>query len=164
MPKPTISLIAALSKNHVIGKDNQLPWHLPNDFDYFKSSTLNKPIVMGRKTFESLGKPLPKRRNVIITRQTDFQINDCEVFSTIDAALDALADEPEIMIIGGATIYEQTIDRADYLYLTIVDAEINGDTYFPKWHDTDWQVISEKPHTADAQHAFSYTFLILKKI
>ncbi len=160
---PKIALIAALSKNHVIGKDNQLPWTLPNDLQHFKSLTLHKPIVMGRKTFESIGRPLPKRRNIIITRQKDFQVQGGEVFHSMDSALTALQDEAEIMIIGGATLYQQTLAKADILYLTIVDTEIAGDAFFPEWNSNEWKILSEEKHDADEQHAFAYTFLTLAR-
>ncbi len=160
---PKIALIAALSKNQVIGKDNQLPWNLPNDLQHFKSLTLNKPVVMGRKTFDSIGRPLPKRRNVVITHQTEWQMNGCEVFHSIDVALTALQDETEIMIIGGATLYQQTIAKADILYLTVVDATIEGDAFFPDWNSDEWKILSEEKHSADDRHAFAYTFLTLAR-
>lgn len=157
-----ISLIAAMSTNHVIGHNNQLPWHLPHDLQHFKTLTLNKPIIMGRKTFDSIGRPLPKRRNIIISRQKGLHIAGCEVFSTIDDALHATQDEAETLIIGGATIYEQTIQRASRIYLTLVDTTIEGDAFFPKWSH-DWRVVDEQQHQKDTQHAFDYSFLVLEK-
>lgn len=157
-----LSLIVAMSTNHVIGKDNQLPWHLPCDLQHFKALTLNKPIIMGRKTFDSIGRALPKRRNIVISRQTDLTIPGCDVFSTIDAALNATQHDPETMIIGGATLYEQTIARAQRIYLTVVDAIIEGDAFFPDWTDA-WHIVSEEPHQKDEQHAFNYTFLVLER-
>jgi dihydrofolate reductase len=157
-----ISLIAAMSNNRVIGNNNQLPWHLPNDLQHFKTLTVDKPIIMGRKTFDSIGRALPKRRNIVVSRQSGLTIPKCEVFTTIDDAISATQDEPETMIIGGATIYEQTIQYADRIYLTVVDTTIEGDAFFPKWSD-DWRVTSEHAHKKDDEHAFDYTFLVLER-
>jgi dihydrofolate reductase len=156
-----ISLIAAMSTNHVIGVNNQLPWHLPADFKHFKQLTLNKPIIMGRKTFESIGRPLPKRRNIIISRQEDYHADGCDVFTSIEAALEATQDEPEVMIIGGATLYEQTLPFADRLYLTIVDITLEGDAYFPKWSNN-WNIIDEVEHSRDEKNSLDFRFLTLE--
>ena len=126
-----ISISVAIGKNRVIGCENQLPWHLPNDLKHFKQLTLNKPVIMGRKTYESLGKPLPNRRNVIITRNKNYQASGCEIFSSLQEAIDKI-DAPEIIIIGGESIYTQALPLATHLYLTFVDAEIQGDTFFPE--------------------------------
>lgn len=158
-----ISLIAALANNHAIGKDNQLPWHLPADLKHFKQLTLDKPIIMGRKTFDSIGRPLPKRRNIIVTRQTQYHVDGCEVFTTIEAALKATANEPETMIIGGATIYQQTLAYADRLYLTLVDTELEGDAFFPQWNDHEWQVLDKIEHQQDDKNNFNYTFITLER-
>ena len=116
-----LSLIAAVSSNRVIGNNNRLPWHLPADLKHFKNLTLGKPVIMGRKTFDSIGKPLPNRRNIVISRDKNLVIAGCEIFYSIDSALQAVSSEPEVMIIGGANLYAQTIARADQLYLTIID-------------------------------------------
>lgn len=159
-----LSLIAALSQNHIIGKSNQLPWHLPADLKHFKELTTNKSIIMGRKTFESIGKALPDRRNIVVTRQNDYIMNNIEVYTSIDAALAATATEPEVMVIGGAELYKQTIDRANRLYLTLVDTVIaDGDAYFPQWDPTGWTRIHEEKHTQDERNAFGYTFLTLDR-
>ncbi len=159
-----LSLIAALSKNYVIGHDNQLPWHLPADLKHFKALTLHKPVIMGRNTFESIGRPLPKRRNIIVSRQTNLIIPACEVYASIDEALQATQNEPETIIIGGATLYEQTISKADMLYLTIIDTELKGDAYFPRaWSRDDWNTVQEEFHTKNAENPFNYTFLTLQK-
>lgn len=139
-------LITAVAKNNVIGKNNDLPWRIPEDWKFFKSMTTGKTILMGRKTFESLGKPLPNRKHLVITRQPDYQVPDgVEVYATIDSAL-AVHPNEDVMVIGGGEIYKQTIDRADTLYITHIDREVEGDTYFPdidksKWHET-WR----EPH------------------
>ncbi len=157
-----ISLIAAMSKNRVIGRDNQLPWHMPVDLEHFKRLTLNKPIIMGRVTFECLGEPLPKRRNIVVSHQTGLTIPGCETFTSLEKALDAVKDEPEIMIIGGATIYEQSLRFADRIYITIIDTVLEGDTFFPEWPNT-WHVVDERHHKKDAEHAFDCAFLTLER-
>ncbi len=154
-----LALIAAMSTNRVIGVNNQLPWHMPADLQHFKSKTLNKPVIMGRKTFDSIGRPLPKRRNLIVTRQADFTVDGCDVFQSIDAAIDAVADSDEVMIIGGAGIYEQMIDRADRMYLTIIESDIKGDAYFPEWRNEDWVEISNEAHAADTNNPLPYRFV-----
>ena len=161
---PTISLIAAMSiRDRVIGNNNTLPWHLPADLAHFKAMTLNKPIVMGRKTFESIGRPLPSRQNIVVTRQSDLAYDGCLMADSITSAIQCCDNDAEIMIIGGAQLYRQTIEKADRLYLTLVDAEIDGDATFPAWQPDDWHVISEEAHSADAKNAYGYTFLMLER-
>ena len=162
-----IALIVAVSQNNVIGRDNQLPWHLPEDLQYFKSMTMGKPILMGRKTFESIGRPLPGRVNIVITRDPDWIAEGVEIVSTIDDAMAAgavackAADSDEIMIIGGAQIYRDCLPLADVLYLTKVEAEIEGDAFFPDIDLDQWQEVSEKsPKTIDK---YAYRFVILKR-
>ena len=141
-----ISLIAAVSKNDVIGKNNSLPWHIPEDFAYFKKMTLGKTILMGRRTFESLGKPLPNRKHLVITRQPEYKVPDgVEVYHTIDDALAAHPGE-DIMVIGGGDIYRQTIDRADTLYITHIDELYPGDTTFPEIDPTKWKETWREEH------------------
>ena len=147
--KVRISLIAAIAKNGVIGEKGEIPWYLPSDFAYFKKTTLNKPIIMGRKTFESIGKALPKRTNIIISRQKEYQPDNTIVINSIDGAIKiakdiAIRDDvDEIMIIGGANIYQQTIDVAERLYISHVALDIKGDSIFPKIDENIWQVINE---------------------
>ncbi|OGT42395.1 MAG: hypothetical protein A3F13_03365 [Gammaproteobacteria bacterium RIFCSPHIGHO2_12_FULL_40_19] len=159
-----LSLIVAKSKNNVIGKNNQMPWHLPADLKHFKQITMGKPIIMGRKTFDSIGKPLPGRRNMIISRDTKLSIAGCDVFHGIDDALKAVKNEPEVMIIGGANLYEQTLARAHCIYLTLIDAEFEGDTFFlaPELNK-EWQLVSEEKFPADDKNLFSYAFQVYKK-
>lgn len=157
-----ISLIVAKSKNNVIGKNNQMPWHLPADLKHFKNITMGKPIIMGRKTFDSMGKPLPGRRNIIISRDKNLLIQGCEVFNSVDEALNAVRNELEVMIIGGANLYLQTLTRANCIYLTIIDAEFEGDTFFPELNKT-WQLISEEKFLADEKNLFPYCFQVYKK-
>ena len=159
-----ISLIAAISNNNVIGKGNTMPWHLPADLAFFKRQTINKPIVMGRKTFDSLGgRPLPHRRHLVVSRQAQ-PISGCEVFGSIDDALAAAANAPEIMIIGGGTIYQQTIDRAHRLYITHIDLDIpDGDTWFPNINDRKWTCVSSEAHSADQKNPAGYCFKIYER-
>ncbi|HLB55997.1 MAG TPA: dihydrofolate reductase [Coxiellaceae bacterium] len=158
----SISLVVAKSKNNVIGKDNKLPWHLPADLQHFKNITINKSIIMGRKTFESIGKPLPNRRNIIISRNRHFIASGCEIFSSIDNALNAAKKESEIMIIGGENIFAQTIDRADRIYLTVIDAEFDGDTFFPELNKH-WKLKSEEKFLSNENNKYAYCFQMWTK-
>ena len=158
-----LSLIVAKSKNNVIGKNNQLPWHLPADLKHFKNITMGKPIIMGRKTFESIGRPLPGRRNIIITRNKNYAVEGCDIFHSIDDALNALKDEVEVMIIGGATLYAQTIERASRLYLTEVDVDIAGDVFFSSPDSTKWQLVSEQKCPIDQKNQYAYCFQVWEK-
>jgi len=159
-----ISLIAAMTPDRVIGRNNQLPWHMPADLQHFKNLTSHKTILMGRKTYQSIGRPLPNRRNIIITRDTNFAAPGCEIFHSIDEALTALKDEAEVCIIGGSEIYLQTLARADFLYLTFIHATIDGDTYFPEWNKNEWQEISREEHSSDERNPYSYSFITLQHV
>jgi dihydrofolate reductase len=158
-----LSLIAALGQNRVIGVDNSMPWHLPADFKYFKATTLGKPIIMGRKTWDSLGRPLPGRLNLVVTRQADLQLEGAEVFTSLDAAVEraeAWAQEQgidEVMLIGGAQLYEQGLPQADRLYLTRVDLSPEGDAWFPAFNEADWKLVSNEKHPAlDDKPAYGF--------
>lgn len=157
-----ISMIAAMAKQRVIGKDNTMPWHLPADFAWFKRSTMGKPIVMGRKTFESIGRPLPGRQNVVISRNRELNIEGVSVVESIDEALNLLANEPEIMIIGGGSIYSACLPLASKLYLTFIDAQIDGDTQFPQWSN-EWQEQSREHYSADEKNSYAMDFVVLEK-
>lgn len=160
----TLSMIVAMAQNRMIGKDNKMPWHLPDDLKYFKSKTLNKPVVMGRKTFESIGsKPLPNRPNLIISRNPNFKPDGAQVFNSVEAALACLKDYPEVMIMGGAQIYAQWIDRVDQLYITEVKASPEGDAFFPPIDHQAWYEDSREPHLADDRHAFAFDFVVYKR-
>jgi dihydrofolate reductase len=157
-----ISLVVAASDNHAIGKDNQLLWHLPKDMRFFKNTTWALPILMGRKTFESLGnKPLPGRLNLVITRQADVTYNGATVVSSLEEAISMAKqnDYKELMVIGGGEIYTMALPIADSIYLTRVHTTIEGDTYFPVL-GTDWVMESSEPHLADEKHAFNFDFEI----
>lgn len=153
-----IILVVAKSKNNVIGQHNQLPWHLPADLAHFKKITLGKPIVMGRKTFDSIGKALPGRRNIIISRNKNFSAAGCDVFHSVAEALSALKNEKEIMIIGGANLYQQFLDRAQGIYMTVIDAEFEGDTFFPALNLQHWHLVSAQKYLPDAKNQYAYEF------
>ncbi|MBI2655669.1 dihydrofolate reductase [Candidatus Woesearchaeota archaeon] len=141
----TISLIAALGKNRVIGNENRLIWKIPADMKRFREITAGKSVVMGRKTFESIGRPLPKRKNIIITRDKNFKAEGCIVVHALDGALKAAGDG-EIMIIGGAQIYAEFLPIAHKLYLTIIDKEFEGDAYFPEYDENEWKILRKEEH------------------
>jgi len=161
-----ISLVVAASDNNVIGKDNQLLWHLPKDMKFFKNVTWAMPVVMGRKTFASIGnKPLPGRRNIVITRQPGWQAEGVSVVDSVDAA-SALAEQlnyKEIFIIGGGVIYMIAFDRANKIYMTRVHAELEGDTYFPVIEKDDWKLVSNTDNEADEKHAYAFSFQLWEK-
>ncbi|KNC07772.1 dihydrofolate reductase [Pseudomonas sp. RIT-PI-a] len=158
-----LSLIAALAENRVIGIDNSMPWHLPGDFKYFKATTLGKPIIMGRKTWDSLGRPLPGRLNLVVSRQPDLDLPGAEVFASLDAAIEraeAWAHEQgadEVMLIGGAQLYELGLAQADRLYLTRVALQPEGDAWFPKFDENQWQKVSSVANEAvDDKPAYAF--------
>ena len=128
-----ISMIAAMAQDRIIGKDNQMPWHLPADFAWFKRCTMGKPVVMGRKTYESIGRPLPGRQNIVISRDPSLAIDGVVTVTSIDDAIQAAGTVEEVMIIGGGAIYEVCLAKANKLYITHIDAEVEGDTQFPEW-------------------------------
>jgi dihydrofolate reductase len=154
-----ISLIVAMDKNNLIGSNNGLPWHLPADLAFFKRTTMGKPIVMGRKTFESIGKPLPGRRNIVVTRDPDFSAAGCDVVNSIDAAIALCRDDEEIMLIGGASLYQQSLELATNMYITRIDHEFEGDTWFPEYQKSEWKVENRENFEADHSnpHAYSLT-------
>lgn len=151
-----ISLMVAHDPNHVIGRDNQLPWHIPEDLAYFKKNTLGKGIVMGRNTFESIGRPLPKRRNIVVSRQTDLDIEGADVVHSLDDAV-RLAEEvhEEVMVIGGEQIFRSILPKADRLYITLIHQEFEGDTFFPAYGDG-WKLTSESERFDSAGIPYSY--------
>lgn len=162
-PRPLLSLIVAMSRNRVIGRDNRLPWRLPADLQFFKRTTLGKPIVMGRRTFESIGRPLPERINIIVTTRGDYQAAGCIVTPTLEQALAAAAPAAEIMVIGGASLFAQCLERADRIYLTLVDAVIAGDAYFPELNPAQWRESRRDHHPADDRHSYAFSFILLER-
>ena len=152
-----------MDKNRIIGKGNRLPWHLPADLQHFKAITMGKPIIMGRKTYDSIGKPLPGRRNMVISRQQHLQIAGCEVFSSLLAALRAVDTHEEVMIIGGESIFRESLPLAQRLYITMINHEFAGDTVFPEWHEKEWRLKSSEGHEPDENNKYSYTFIELER-
>ncbi len=155
-----LSLIAAMANQQVIGFNNQMPWHMPADLAHFKKVTLGKPVIMGRKTYDSIGRLLPGRRNIIISRQAKPEHVAADWVSSLDAALALVADQAEVMIIGGAELYRQTVAMADRLYLTEIDLDTQGDAFFPEYQTiTDWQLVDEESHQANSENPHNYRFL-----
>lgn len=160
-----ITLIVAMGKNREIGKENQLLWHLPKDLKHFKELTSGHPIIMGRKTYESIGKPLPNRTNIVISRKNDwFEEGILIVGSIKEAVKFAKKIDEEVFIIGGGNIYEQTIDLADKLEVTLVDAELGADTFFPKINEKVWQKTNEEYHQKDEKNEFDFCFQTFERI
>lgn len=159
-----ISLIAAVGKNGVIGKNNSLPWNLPADMKHFRELTLGKVVIMGRKTFESIGNPLPKRINIVLTKKKDYNAEGCNVFNSVNEALAEAKSHGEIMIIGGAEIYTLFLPLVNKMYLTLIDAEIDGDSYFPKYNKNEWKEVYRKENKADEMNQYNYTFLTLVRV
>ena len=159
-----LSLIVAMDNRGVIGLAGGLPWHLPADLKYFRDITMGKPIIMGRKTYEAIGWPLPGRRNIIVTRNTGFKAPGCEVVNSIVAAETLADDVEEIMVIGGATVYVDTLSRADRLYITKVHADVEGDASFPEINYDDWWEVSHTTFCADEKNNYDYSFIVYDRI
>ena len=151
-----IALIAALARNHAIGFRGKLPWHLPSDLAHFQQTTLGRPVLMGRKTYESIGRPLPGRENIVVSRDPAFDAAGCRVAGSLEKGLALAAPAERVLVIGGASLYEQLLPRADRLYLTFVDAEIEGDAFFPKLDFTRFELVSETLHARDDRHPFAF--------
>ena len=158
----SLSLIVAMDRNRLIGNNNQLPWHMPADLAHFKQVTMGKPIVMGRKTYESIGRPLPGRKNIVLSR-AGYSADGVEVVSSICEAVATVADAKEVMIIGGATIYASVLDVVDRIYLTIIDDEFSGDAWFPEFDKELWTVISEEQFSADDKNRYAYRFITYER-
>lgn len=167
-----IALIVAMARNRVIGKNNTMPWHLPEDLRYFKRITLNKPVIMGRNTFESIGKPLPQRSNIIISRNPAYQAAGATVVNSLEQALlqaqhllqkQQAPQDSELMIIGGAQIYSQALPLAERLYLTEVAAEPEGDAFFPAFDRSNWQEVAREDHKACERNPYDYSFIVLDR-
>ncbi|MCK4608479.1 MAG: dihydrofolate reductase [Gammaproteobacteria bacterium] len=159
-----IAIIAALANKGVIGNKNKLPWHLPADLRHFKELTLGKPIIMGRKTYESIGKPLPGRRNIVLTRDQNWQCAGCEVYHNLAAALAALAACDEVMIIGGSELYTAALSQAGTMYLTFIQHDFIGDSYFPVWKQSEWQEVEKADYPADNEAPYAYSFVRFKRV
>ena len=159
MSKPVISLVAAMAKNRVIGKDNQMPWHLPADLKHFKAVTMGKPIIMGRKTYESIGRPLPGRQNIVISRDPNYQLPGCDTATSFNAALELIKQQNEIMVVGGGQLYRETLPLANKLYLTFIDLSVEGDTQFPAYEHLSLRETKRESHQADENNPYNYTFV-----
>jgi dihydrofolate reductase len=159
-----ISIIVAASANNVIGAAGDLPWRLSDDLKRFKAITMGKPIVMGRKTWDSIGHPLPGRQNVVITRQAGFAAQGCDVVASMDEAIAVTAGAEEVMVIGGSQVYELFLPETRRLYLTRVHAEIEGDAFFPEMTESEWRLVNDEPHLADDRNAFDFSFRTYERI
>lgn len=158
----TFSLIVAATLNGVIGKDNQMPWHLPADLAWFRQNTTGKPVIMGRKTFESIGRPLPKRTNIVLSRKP-YEYEGVIWKESLESALEAVKESEEIMLIGGGELFKQYLPYADKLYLTQIQAHIDGDTFFPLLNWDEWEIEFEQYREKDEQNPYACRFLILRK-
>ncbi len=159
-----ITLIAAIGKNNELGKDNDLIWHLPNDLKRFKKVTAGHHVIMGRKTYESLGRPLPNRTNIIITRNSNYKADGCVVVHSLKEAIAAAQEDENPYILGGAEIYNQAIAIADYLDITHVDASLDADAFFPEIDENLWVTIAREDHQKDERHQYNYSFVTYKKV
>jgi dihydrofolate reductase len=160
-PSTNVVIIVAVAENGVIGSENRLPWRLPDDLKRFKALTLGKPVLMGRRTFESIGKPLPGRTNIVVTRQSGLALDGCVVVRSVEAGLAAAAQAPEIAVIGGAQIFEQLLPRTSTIHLTRVHAHVDGDVHFPSLDPREWHATQTEHHPADARHLHAFTFITL---
>lgn len=159
-----VSLIAAVSRNNIIGKGNALPWDLPADLQHFREVTAGHTVIMGRKTFESIGRPLPKRRNIVITRQADYKPGGVEVMASVDDVLAAVPAGEEAFVIGGGEIFKMVLPRADRVYLTRVEVEVEGDAFFPELPLEEWRETSRREGVVDGKNALPHTFLVYERI
>ncbi|WP_316802829.1 dihydrofolate reductase [Pedobacter nototheniae] len=162
--KTSLSIAVAVGENYAIGKNNQLLWHMPADLKFFKQTTSGHTVIMGRKTFESVGKPLPNRRNIVITRDTTLKIEGVEVVNSLDEAISISKDEEkDVFIVGGAEIYRQALPKTDTLFLTTIHHNFDADTFFPEIDRNEWKVLSSEPHKADEKNKYDYTFEVLAR-
>lgn len=158
-----ISLIAAMAHDRVIGKNNLMPWHMPADLKHFKAITINKPVIMGRNTFMSIGKALPNRQNIVVTRDLNYQATGCEIAHSLEEAIRMAGTQEEVMIIGGAQLYQCALPQATHMYLTLIDSPIAGDTYFPVWDPAVWDEVERETHSPDDKNSYAYTFITLQR-
>jgi dihydrofolate reductase len=159
-----ISIVVAIADHNVIGKDNQLIWHLPADLRHFKQKTMGHPMIMGRKTFESIGKPLPGRTTIIVTRQEDYTAEGCIVTHSVQEAIEKAKElDGQVSIVGGAEIYKQALPLVDVIYLTRVHHTFDGDTFFPELNEAEWEQISAETHEPDEKNKYPYTFIELRR-
>jgi len=159
-----ISIIVAMDEKGVIGLEGDLPWRLSADLKHFRAITMSKPLIMGRKTHESIGRPLPGRKNIVLTRANDFDAEGCTIVHSLDDAFQAAGDVDEIIIMGGSRIYDQSLARAGRLYLTEVHADIGGDVYFPEFDKAEWLELERQNHSADEENDFDYSFVVMERV
>ncbi|TAK91805.1 MAG: dihydrofolate reductase [Burkholderiaceae bacterium] len=160
---PRINLIVAMAHQRAIGARNTLPWRLPEDLQYFKRTTLGHPIIMGRNTFESIGKPLPGRRNIVVSRQPDYAADGCEVAHSLADAIRLCAAQPEVFVIGGAQLYAQALPLSDRLYVTEIDLAVEADTFFPPFEHMGWQEVQRESLHAASPNDFDFAFVVYDK-
>ncbi|MFM2486739.1 type 3 dihydrofolate reductase [Celerinatantimonas yamalensis] len=160
-----ISMIAAMAKNRVIGRDNQMPWHLPADLQHFKQTTLGKPILMGRRTYESIGRALPGRRNYVLTRDSHWQAADVTTVGQLQQAIaiEQQHGSSELVIIGGGQLYQRYLPQVKRLYLTLIDLDVDGDTHFPDYQSGDWSISTQTQYYADERNPYNYLFMQLER-
>jgi len=161
--RPSISLIVAIAQNGVIGARNQLPWHLPDDLRHFRAITTGHTVIAGRKNYQSIGRPLPNRRNIVVSRQRGFEAPGCLVAHSLEEALAMVATESEVFVIGGAELYAQALPLATRLYLTEIHATVPGDTTFPPFERDEWDERTREDHPADERHAHAFSFVLLER-
>ncbi|WP_175639572.1 dihydrofolate reductase [Metabacillus schmidteae] len=160
-----ISLLVAMDKHRLIGRDNQLPWHLPQDLAYFKKVTMNHKIVMGRKTFESIGRPLPGRENIIVTRDKAYTQKGCTILHSIEEIIELSShSKDELFVIGGAEIFKEILPVSDRLYITEIDHEFEGDTYFPDRKHSEWKKVSDEKGIKDEKNPYDYHFVVYERV
>ena len=159
----TIAFVVAYDRKRAIGKDNKIPWRLPDDMRNVRKLTVGKPLIMGRRTWESIGRPLPQRTSIVLTRDRSFKCDGCLIARTTDEALKLAGAAPEIIVFGGARVFEDFLPRADRIYLTEVDADVGGDTFFPPLDPAEWEVIEAVEHPADERHPYDFSFLTLDR-
>lgn len=161
--KFVLSIIVAASQNRVIGRENSLIWHLPEDLKHFKELTISHTVIMGRRTYESIGRALPQRRNIVISRNPLYRAEGCEVVSSIEEALKAAGQEGEVFVIGGGTIFRQVWERADRLYITYVHTVVQGDTFLPEIDLSQWEMVERNDFNADEKNEFDYSFVVYNR-
>lgn len=159
-----VCLIAAMGENRVIGKGGRLPWRLPADLRFFRQTTWGRPVIMGRVTWDSVGRPLPGRRNIVVSRRRDFAPKGAEVAASLEAALLLVADEPEVFVVGGAQLYATALPRADRIYLTVIHQNFEGDTWFPKFEGPSWRLVSRDDREADSENPYPFSFLVYERV
>ncbi len=159
-----ISIIVAAATNNVIGRDGELPWRLPEDLKRFKQLTSGKPVIMGRLTYESIGKPLPDRKNIVLSTRNGLKIDGCDVVDTPDAAIRLAGGAEEVMVIGGGAVYSQMLPIADRIYMTRINVTVDGDTFFPEIVDNEWQVVDRVDFPEDESRQFDFSFVTLDRV